>query len=90
MRPYLDRGFAAPKFIALFVLFVLLPALSLLLRIRRKRLALAGAAGNGSRVAEDVRRRLGDVQKGGVWRRVWEEAVRAVGDTVKMGGRGLV
>ncbi|THH15340.1 hypothetical protein EW146_g5124 [Bondarzewia mesenterica] len=90
IRPYFERYFSTPKSLTLFVLFVLLPTFSLFLRIRRRRMRLSVGSGIDSRMAEDVRRRLGGVQKGSVWRSIWEEAVRAVSDTVRMGGRGLV
>lgn len=44
-----------------------------------------------TRAMEDVRRRLGGVQgRRGLLGTLWDEAVRAVRDTVAMGGRGLV
>ncbi len=56
----------------------------------------AAGAGSGSSTAartkavEDVRRRLSGVQGRGLLGTLWDEAVRAVRDTVAMGGRGLV
>jgi hypothetical protein len=59
--------------------------------------AAATAVGSGSgaaartRAVEDVRRRLSGVQgRQGLFSTLWNEAVRAVWDTVAMGGRGLV
>ena len=59
--------------------------------------AAATAVGSGSsaaartRAVEDVRRRLSAVQgRQGLVSTLWNEAVRAVWDTVAMGGRGLV
>ena len=50
----------------------------------------SGAAAR-TRVVEDVRRRLSSVQgRRGLLGTLWDEAVRAVLDTVTMGGRGLV
>lgn len=75
-------------------MFVVLPMISLVLRVK-KRARLTGPGGGGV-MTRDVRRRLGNGTAGqgthavGVWRRVWEECVRAVEDTVRMGGRGLV
>lgn len=98
VRPYLRH---AP----LFILCVVLPALTVLVRFFRRRhkataVVAAAAAGAGAEVGasvartkavEDVRRRLSGVQGGrGMLSAVWDEAVRAVWDTVVMGGRGLV
>jgi hypothetical protein len=50
----------------------------------------AGAAAR-TRAVEDVRRRLSGVQgRRGLFSTLWNEAVRAVWDTVAMGGSGLV
>lgn len=46
--------------------------------------------GVSSSAAEEVRRRLRAVEGKSAFAKVWEEAVRAVTDTVMMGGRGLV
>ncbi|KAF7974803.1 hypothetical protein HWV62_11305 [Athelia sp. TMB] len=71
------------------LLCVLLPLVSLVLRIRRRQGAVGGAGGVGA--ADAVRRRLAAAGAGaGVVGRVWGEVVRAVGDTVRMGGGGLV
>lgn len=85
------------------MLCVVLPALAVLVRFFRRRhkaaLAVAGAsvaAGaeavkNKNKAVEDVRRRLSGVQgRRGLLSAVWDETVRAVWDTVVMGGRGLV
>lgn len=46
---------------------------------------------NKNKAVEDVRRRLSGVQgRRGLLSAVWDETVRAVWDTVVMGGRGLV
>ena len=59
----------------------------------------AGGAGSSAgvgaattrRAVEDVRRRLSGVQaRRGLLGVVWDEAMRAIWDTVAMGGRGLV
>ncbi|KAH9055186.1 hypothetical protein EDB87DRAFT_1642581 [Lactarius vividus] len=93
LRPYLRH---AP----VFIICVVLPALAVLVRFFRRRhkaTAAVAAAGAGAEVGartkavEDVRRRLSGVQGGrGLLSAVWDEAVRAVWDTVVMGGRGLV
>lgn len=85
------------------MLCVVLPALAVLVRFFRRRhkataavaVASAGAeVGAGAvrnKAVEDVRRRLNGVQGGrGLLSAVWDETVRAVWDTVVMGGRGLV
>lgn len=78
------------KFLAYVLVFVVVPLLSFVLRVRRTRAAKGGGAGQRGAV-EEVRRRLkGGGEGKGVVARVWEELVRAVGDTVQMGGRGLV
>lgn len=67
------------------VLVLVLPLASLLFKVRRSR----GAAMGGT--AEQVRKRLVHAPAGdGLIRGLWAELIRAVGDTVRMGGRGLV
>lgn len=89
IEPYLTTG----RLTTLFLLFVVLPLASFLIRKRRRaaRIANAGGAGGVAAItnAELVRRRLGGVEAG-LLRRVWGEVVRAVTDTVKMAGSGLV
>jgi hypothetical protein len=76
-----------------------LPSLAVLVRFFRRRhkattaavaaVAVAGAGaevGVRNKAVEDVRRRL----RRGLLSAVWDETVRAVWDTVVMGGRGLV
>ena len=46
--------------------------------------------GMNAGAAEEVRRRLRAAEGKSAIGKVWEEAVRAIIDTVKMGGRGLV
>jgi hypothetical protein len=86
------------------MLCVVLPALAVLVRFFRRRhkttagavaVASAGAEVGASAVrnkaVEDVRRRLSGVQgRRGLLSAVWDETVRAIWDTVVMGGRGLV
>lgn len=66
-------------------MFVIFPMLSFLFRLRRQRIT-----GVSSGAAEEVRRRLRAAEGKSAFAKVWEEAVRAVMDTVRMGGRGLV
>lgn len=79
------------QLLALFLLFVVFPVVSFVYRLRRRRLAASLPAHGATATA--VRRRLRAGTDGigiGLIGRVWEEVVRAVMDTVKMGGRGLV
>ncbi|KAI0331855.1 hypothetical protein GY45DRAFT_1321653 [Cubamyces sp. BRFM 1775] len=90
------RGASRAKVIAYVVLFVLLPIVSFVLRLRRRPAVQSGGTGGGA--VDAVRRRLrgtGADGSGGVGGvafvgKVWEELARAVLDTVKMAGRGLV
>ncbi|CDO74495.1 hypothetical protein BN946_scf184979.g50 [Trametes cinnabarina] len=84
------RGASRAKILAYLVLFVVLPLVSFLMRVRRRR---AVPSGTGGGTVGAVRRRLraANGQGGtGVVAKVWEELVRAVLDTVRMAGRGLV
>jgi len=82
------------------MLCVVLPALAVLVRFFRRRHKAVAAASAGAEVGasavrnkavEDVRRRLSGVQgRRGLLSAVWDETMRAVWDTVVMGGRGLV
>lgn len=81
------------------MLCVVLPALAVLVRFFRRRhkaaVAVASVSAevvkNKNKAVEDVRRRLSGVQgRRGLLSAVWDETVRAVWDTVVMGGRGLV
>ncbi|KXN84773.1 hypothetical protein AN958_12200 [Leucoagaricus sp. SymC.cos] len=91
IQPYLTTS----RLTTLFLLLVVFPVVSLLVRRRRRaaRIAALGGTGATSRSsitnAELVRRRLGGVEAG-LLGRVWGEVVRAVTDTVKMAGSGLV
>jgi len=86
------------KVAAYLLLFVVFPLLSFVFRVRRRR---ASGAGNGAHssgtTVEEVRRRLrssalmeGKGSAGGFVWQMWTELLRAVSDTVQMGGRGLV
>ena len=83
------------------VLFLLVPLISFVLRMRRRKklFNLNGTAQIAANVtatathADLVRKRLqtaGGGVKGTLLGRVWGEVVRVVGDTVKMAGSGLV
>ncbi|KIP11072.1 hypothetical protein PHLGIDRAFT_125182 [Phlebiopsis gigantea 11061_1 CR5-6] len=92
VRAYVQNILGAtsrPKLAALFVVFVVLPLLSVFVRVRRQRLVVSPGG-----TAEQVRRRLRGTQGSSsgaatLAARVWEEAVRVVGDTLRMGGGGL-
>jgi len=87
------------------LLFVVVPLISFVIRLRRKRARLRGLGGAGSGTASplnairpgaagsvvDVRRRLG-ISEGreSIFGSVWREVTRAVSDTVRMAGGGLV
>ena len=91
IRSFLDvslQNMTKSKAIAFFLLVVVFPLLSLVFRLRRRKIAGSNDVG----VADSVRRRLqaGALEKKGVIASVWQEVVRSVVDTVKMGGRGLV
>ncbi|KZT02282.1 uncharacterized protein LAESUDRAFT_738864 [Laetiporus sulphureus 93-53] len=84
---------------AYLLFFVVFPLLSFVFRLRRRRTSAGpgpGPAPVGKGAVEEVRRRLRNgplvetKSAGGLLRQMWEELVRAVSDTVQMGGRGLV
>ena len=89
------QGASRSRMVLYAVLFVVVPLVSFVLRLRRRRAAGAparavGGAGAGGTV-DMVRRRLRGVDgQGNVVGRLWEEVARAVLDTVRMAGRGLV
>ncbi|KAG1877284.1 hypothetical protein F4604DRAFT_1733341 [Suillus subluteus] len=80
IRSYFHHYFTANRLATLSVLFFLIPLMSLILR-RRRRLETP---------ADLVRRRLSEARGDSIARRLWNELVRAVLDTVRMGGGGLV
>ncbi|KAF8972198.1 hypothetical protein BDZ97DRAFT_1783655 [Flammula alnicola] len=98
LAPYLT----SKKMTAFLLLFVLVPLISFILRIRRKRrlmrldsvgvgAANTAAAAASATNAELVRRRLQAAgAESGLFQRAWGEVVRVVGDTVRMAGSGLV
>ncbi|KAI6042569.1 hypothetical protein EDC04DRAFT_2866757 [Pisolithus marmoratus] len=73
------------RFTVLSVLFLLLPVLSYLIRLRRSRRSTLPAS-----TTDQVKRRLLDSQSDSFVRRMWDEVIKAVIDTVRMGGSGLV
>lgn len=93
LRTYLHNvltNASKAKLAAFFLLFVVFPFLSFMLRMRRRRMIMGGTG-----TANQVRRRLRGVEGGagvttGLIANLWEEIVRAVGDTIRMGGGGLV
>lgn len=87
------------------LLFVVVPLLSFVVRLRRKRARVRGLGGVGTGAASplsavrpgaagsvvDVRRRLGMGEgQQSMLGSVWREVTRAVSDTVRMAGGGLV
>ncbi|KAG2151699.1 hypothetical protein BD769DRAFT_1658133 [Suillus cothurnatus] len=80
IRSYFNHYFTANRIATLSFLFFLIPLMSLILR-RRRRLETP---------ADLVRRRLLEARGDSIARRLWNELVRAVLDTVRMGGGGLV
>lgn len=69
----------------LAVLLLLLPVVSYIIRLRRARAAPAPAS-----TADQVKRRLFDARGGSVLHKLWSEVGKAIWDTVRMGGGGLV
>ncbi|KAF9446835.1 hypothetical protein P691DRAFT_803381, partial [Macrolepiota fuliginosa MF-IS2] len=90
IEPYLSTS----RLTTMFVLFVVFPLVSFLIRKRRRAAGTANAGRAGARAttaitnAELVRRRLGGVEVG-ILGRAWGGVIRAVTDTVKMAGSGL-
>jgi len=92
-RSYLDYTLSQlgkSKFVTFVLLLVILPLISIVLRRRRRKMV-----GLNKGAVEDVRRRLrappGSPRNGrNVFMVIWQEIARAITDTVKMGGHGLV
>ncbi|KAI0822501.1 hypothetical protein BC628DRAFT_1327051 [Trametes gibbosa] len=83
------QGVSRGKALAYVVFFVVLPLLSFVFRVRRAR--ISPTTGRTSGTVDAVRKRLrGADAQGGVVGRVWVELSKAVLDTVRMAGRGLV
>ncbi|KAI4517821.1 hypothetical protein K525DRAFT_251114 [Schizophyllum commune Loenen D] len=98
LRAYLSQYFGSSRTSystwTFAVLFVLVPLISFVLRRRRRaRIVGAGSAAAGTvaaaGTADLVRRRLRD-DSSGLLARAWGGVARAVGDTVRMAGSGLV
>ncbi|KIJ13409.1 hypothetical protein PAXINDRAFT_13747 [Paxillus involutus ATCC 200175] len=81
LRPYLT----ANRLATLSILFLLLPLVSYSIRLRRMRAVSAPQS-----TADQVKRRLFDTRRDSVLSRLWNEVIRAILDTVRMGGGGLV
>ncbi|KAG0705108.1 hypothetical protein DFH29DRAFT_908870 [Suillus ampliporus] len=79
-RSYFGHYFTANKIASLSILFFLIPLLSLIIGRRRR----------AETPMAQVRRRLLEARGDSIARRLWNELVRAVLDTVRMGGGGLV
>ncbi|KAG1803459.1 uncharacterized protein BJ212DRAFT_1449875 [Suillus subaureus] len=80
IRSYFNHYFTANRIATLSVLLFLIPLISLMLR-RRRRLETP---------ADLVRRRLLEARGDSIATQLWNELVRAVLDTVRIGGGGLV
>lgn len=86
LAPYLTTS----NVTTLFLLFVVFPFVSFIIRARhRRRKALMNGGSGVTNNVEVIRRRLQGAQAGFLGR-AWGEVVRAVSDTVKMAGSGLV
>ncbi|KAF8071787.1 hypothetical protein FPV67DRAFT_897307 [Lyophyllum atratum] len=86
LAPYLTTS----NISTFFLIFVVFPLVSVILRARhRRRRSLSGPGGVSSN-AELVRKRLRGPAEAGILGSAWGEIVRVVYDTVKMAGSGLV
>ncbi|KAG1836269.1 hypothetical protein DFJ58DRAFT_174002 [Suillus subalutaceus] len=79
IRSYSNHYFTANRIATLSVLFFLIPIMSLILR-RWQRLETP---------LDLVQRRLSEARGDSIARRLWNELVRAIFNTVRMGGGGL-
>ncbi|KAI0635605.1 hypothetical protein C8Q77DRAFT_1052832 [Trametes polyzona] len=83
------QGASRARVLTCVLLFVVLPLVSFTMRLRRRRVSGTGTPTIGT--VDAVKRRLrGAEAQGSVVGQVWQEIVRAVLDTVRMAGRGLV
>ena len=87
IRESLRAYFTTNRLTTLTILFLLLPVVSYIIRRRRARAAPVMAAAS---TADQVKRRLFDARRGSVLHKLWSEVGRAIWDTVRMGGGGLV
>jgi hypothetical protein len=97
LKASLTPYFQSNKFALFTVLAVLVPIFSFVMQVRRRRVQGSGAAtlqaGNGQTATVDlVRQRLLNPGSGnnGILRAAWTEIIRVIGDTIRMGGSGLV
>ena len=89
----LFQGTSRSQTLLYAVIFVVVPLLSFVVRLRRKQVRGATSTSDsaGSSAVAAVRRRLKTAEgQGNLIGKVWTELVRAVLDTVSMAGRGLV
>jgi len=97
LAPYLT----SKRMTTFLVLFLIIPLISFILRMRRKKGQLSvngtaqmtATASAAASHADLVRKRLqaaGGRVEGNLFARAWGDIVRVVGDTVKMAGSGLV
>jgi hypothetical protein len=97
VRSYIDKilhNATKSRLVVYFVVFVVFPAISLAMRIRRSKLRLAHARQEAAGAADVVRRRLrgastGSLPTGSLLGSLWNEVSSAVMDTIRMGGGGL-
>ena len=85
IRDSLHTYFTSNRLTTLAVLFLLLPVVSYIIRLRRARAAPVTAS-----AADQVKRRLFDARGGSILHKLWSEVGKAIWDTVRMGGGGLV
>ncbi|KAI0342700.1 hypothetical protein BDW22DRAFT_1357166 [Trametopsis cervina] len=97
IRAYIDtslRNATRSKLVVFFFVFVLFPAISLAIRIRRRNSKLSPAGQHAIGAADVVRRRLRATPSStmvgtGLVGSLWHEVMRSIGDTIRMGGSGL-
>ncbi|KIK99594.1 hypothetical protein PAXRUDRAFT_131787 [Paxillus rubicundulus Ve08.2h10] len=85
IKEFLRSYLTANRLATLTILFILLPLVSYSIRSRRMR-----AVSTPQSTADHVKRRLYDARRDSVLSRFWNEVIRAIFDTVRMGGGGLV
>lgn len=85
IKEFLRTYFTGNRLTTLTVIFLLLPVVSFIIRLRRARATPAPAS-----TVDQVKRRLFDARGGSVIHKLWSEVGRAIWDTVRMGGGGLV
>src|ERR1700722_952898 len=86
LGPYLTTS----NLTTFLILFIVFPLLSFVLRVRRRKLRASAENPTTGSTANQVRRRLGATGNWGLIGKLWQEVVRSVGDTIRMGGQGLV